>query len=288
MPDQLFDDLYRNTENLAWAPVEQVRRSGRQRSRRTRVAASLAGVVTVVAVAAGAVALGADPDAAPPVVPATGSPTPTPNRTPTPSTSPSHSADPTPDDSGSPTGGTPSSPANDDGPNAPSRDTSIPAAAMMQLADLPKGFTMTNGEPDGDWTLESVFANCRNQPASLARGQVAERFRVFDSPTDSLIQRVTRYSGEAAAAHLDAMREQVEECDPHRSGDSLTVLAAGFGGDESMLVGSVMEGRPARWILVRQGDLVAQLRVDKDTTPQEATQLVRPVADRLCAGTDAC
>ncbi|MER7440325.1 hypothetical protein [Micromonospora avicenniae] len=288
MSDPLFDDLYRDTEHLTWAPVEQVRHRGRQRTRRTRVAASLAGVVAVVVVATGAVALGAGPDAAPPIVPATGSPTPTPARTPTPSTSPSHSVDPTPDDSGSPTSGTSSSPADAGKPSTPRRETSIPAAAMMQLADLPTGFTMTNGEPDGDWTLESVSANCRNQSASLAKGQVAERFRVFDSPTDSLIQRVTRYSGDAAAAHLDAMREQVEKCEPYRAGDSLDVLAEGFGGDESMLVGSVMEGRPTRWILVRQGDLVAQLRVDWNTTPQDAAHLARPVADRLCAGTDAC
>ncbi|MEU8295739.1 hypothetical protein AB0C04_00420 [Micromonospora sp. NPDC048909] len=281
MPDQLFTDLYRDTENLTWAPTDQVRRRGRQRTRRTRMAAGLAGIVAVALVATGAVALAGGPDATPPFPPATDSPTPTPSST------PSRAADPTPSSSGSPTGRAPSSPAaGTGGPSAPSVE--IPAAAMLQPADLPKGFTSADKTPDGDWTLASVTIYCRHQSPSLAVRQVADRDRVFDSPTDSMIQRVTRHSGSGAASSMDRVREQVADCDPHRPDDSLSILAEGLGGDESLLVGSLIEGKPSRWLLVRQGDLVAQLRMDSATTPAEARGYARKVADRLCAGTDGC
>ncbi|WBB65863.1 hypothetical protein [Micromonospora sp. WMMD812] len=281
MPDQLFTDLYRHTENLTWAPTDQVRRRGRQRTRRARVAAGLAGVVAVAVIATGAVALAGGPDAAPPFPPATDSPTPTP------STGPSRAADPTPSNSGSPTGRTPSNPATADGGPATS-NVDIPPAAMLQLADLPSGFTAADEAPDGDWTLASTTVYCRNQSPSLAVRQVADRDRVFDSPTDSVIQRVTRHSGDGAASSMDRVRDLVGDCVPYRPGDSLSILADGLGGDESLLVGSLIEGEPSRWLFVRRGDLVAQLRMDEATTPAEARGYARKVADRLCAGTDAC
>lgn len=288
MPDPLFADLYRETEHLSWAPTEQVRRRGRQRTRRTRIAAGLACVVAVAVVATGAAALAGRPDAAPPIPPATESPAPAPP----PSTGPSRTATPTPTGpsgaatpSQTPTGpvGTPST-SN----SRPSTDSSIPAAAMLQLADLPTGFRAMGNDLDGDWSLESVTIYCRDRSPLITVGEVARRGAVFDSPTDGIIQRVTRHSGGNAATSMDRVSQLVTGCVPYREGDSLSILGTGLGGDESLLVGSLIEGQPSRWLFVRQGDLVAQVSLDSATTPTEARRYAHAVAERLCAGTDAC
>ncbi|SIN26871.1 hypothetical protein [Micromonospora cremea] len=288
MPDQFFSNLYRDTEHLTWAATEQVRERGRRRTRHTRVAAMLAGAVAVAVVATGAVALAGGQDAAPtPVLPATGSPTPTPPPSGTPTPSPTSSPPPatrttpvTP----------PSSPSTTSGrPTSGSTDSAIPAEAMLRLSDLPVGFKMTEGDIDGDWSLESVSIYCRDVPSSVAVRRIAQRTRSFDSPTDSMIQRVTRYSGGSAPTAVDQVRALFTGCTPYRAGSSLSVLADGLGaGDESLLVGSTIEGQRSRWLVVRQGDLVAQVMLDMDATPAEARRYARPVAQRLCAGTDAC
>ncbi|MGI5524574.1 hypothetical protein ACQEUX_27065 [Micromonospora sp. CA-259024] len=286
MPDSLFTDLFRDTEQLTWHPTEQVRQRARRRTRQTRIASVLAGAVAVAVVATGAVALAGGQDGAPtPVLPATGSPTPTP----VPSATPSRTPSPPPATSNTPVA-PPSSPsATSDRSPTGSTNPAVPAAAMLRLSDLPAGFTMTEGDVDGDWSLESVSIYCRNASSSTAVGQIAQRTVSFDSPTASMIQRVTRHSAGNAATVLDRVRAKFSDCTPIRTGDSLSVLADGLGaGDESLLVGSTIEGEPSRWLVVRQGDLVAQVTLDMDTTPEEARTYARPVAQRLCAGTDAC
>ncbi|MET7807111.1 hypothetical protein [Micromonospora chersina] len=280
MPDQLFSDLYHDTDRLTWAPVEEVRRRGRQRTRRTRVAGALAVAVAVGVLASGAAVLAGQRDATPPlpsatVVPTTPDADPTVSPTPPAESSPSHSAQ----SSGPPTSGAPSS-------RSPSR--TIPAGATLQLADLPPGFTMSQGKGKGDWTLESATIYCENQLPALAVGVRSTRFAQFDSPTDWLVERVTRHSEADAVTSMKRMRRIVADCVPARPGDSLSILAEGLGGDDGVLVGGEIEGIPARWLFVRRGDLVAQLRLDHQTTPNEARQFAKLVADRLCAGTDAC
>ncbi|MFI7608569.1 hypothetical protein ACIBTV_25930 [Micromonospora sp. NPDC049366] len=292
MPDQLFTDMLHDTRDLIWAPTEQVRHRGRQRTRRTRIVAGLAGVVAVAVVATGAVAFAGGPDAAPPLPPATGSPTPTPTPTPTPSATPSTAPNATgsPNPTGSPsTKGTPSSPAKTSGrPTDGSTDRSIPAAAMLQLADLPAGFRNSGSDLDGDWTLESVTIYCGNRSPSITPGEVARRGVSFDSPTSSMTERVTRHSGGNAATAMDRVRELVTGCRPARAGDSLSILATGLAGDESLMVGSSIDGRQSRWLFVRQGDLVAQVWLAEEPTPDEAKPYARKVAARLCTATPTC
>ncbi|MFI6331147.1 hypothetical protein ACIBBG_22940 [Micromonospora chersina] len=280
MPDQLFSDLYRDTDGLTWAPVEEVRRRGRQRTRRVRVAGALAVAVAVGVLASGAAVLAGQRDATPPLPPATVVPTtpdadPTVSPTPPAESSPSHSAR----SSRPPTGGSPSS--------RPPRRT-VPAAATLQLADLPTGFTMSQGMGEVDWTLESVAASCANKLPALSVGVLATRAAEFDSPTAWLAERVTRHSQADAVTSMKRVRRIVADCVPARPGDSLSILAEGLGGDDGVLVGGEIKGIPARWLFVRRGDLVAQLRLDHQTTPDEARRFAEPAADRLCAGTDAC
>ncbi|MGV9805493.1 hypothetical protein [Micromonospora chersina] len=279
MPDQLFSDLYRDTDHLTWAPVDEVRRRGRQRTRRARVAGALAVAVAVGVLASGAAVLAGQPDATPPLPPATVVPT-TPDADPTGSPTPSAESSPSPDAQSSrrPTGG----------PSSRPPDRAIPAGATLQLADLPPGFTMSRGRIKVDWTLESAAVSCENTLPALSVGVLADRFAVFDSPTAWLAERVTRHSPADAVTSMKRMRRIVADCVPARPGDSLSILAEGLGGDDGVLVGGEIKGIPARWLFVRRGDLVAQLRLDHQTTPDEARHFAKLVADRLCAGTDAC
>ncbi|SDZ17608.1 hypothetical protein SAMN05444365_106163 [Micromonospora pattaloongensis] len=281
MPDPLFAELYRDTEYLTWAPTEQVRRRGRQRTRRTRIAAGLASAVAVAVVATGAAALAGRPDASPPAPPATNPPAP--------SSTPSRAADPTPSRGPTSADATPPGPPRTSSrPSTETPDPAVPAAALLQLSDLPDGFVRRESDLDGDWSLEAVTIYCRNNSPSIRVGEVALRGVVFDSPTAGLIERVTRHSGDNAAMSMDRVRRVARECVPHREGDSLSIMAEGLAGDESVLVGAVIEGKPGRWLFVRQGDLVAQLRLDSKSTPAEARIYAQRAANRLCAGTDAC
>ncbi|MFI5851677.1 hypothetical protein ACIA8B_27820 [Micromonospora chalcea] len=283
MPDPIFSDLYQDTEDLIWAPTEQVRRRGRQRARRTQLAAGLAAAVAVAVVATGVVL--ARPDAAPPPVPpaTVEPPTPTPTPSSTPSAEPSASGTPTP----SRTTGQPSGTTGGGSTSRPPSRT-IPAAATLQLADLPAGFRMST-DTDGDWSLETVSMLCANPAPSLEVGQVAIReVALRGGSGDSILQRITRHSGTSAAEVMRRVRRLATDCEPNRPGDSVSILADSLGGDDGLLVGSESEGTPARWLVVRQGDLVTQLFVDRQTTPTEARRLARSVANRLCAGTDTC
>ncbi|MFI7430905.1 hypothetical protein ACIBPB_28315 [Micromonospora sp. NPDC049836] len=282
MPEPLFSELYRDTEHLVWAPVEQVRRRGRQRTRRTRIAAVLACAVAVAVVASGAVALADRPDATPPLPPATVNPT-------TPEPTPQRTADPTPSGSPDPSGGTPSSsPPTSAAAGSGRADRTIPAAATLQLADLPKGFTMKRTNGGGDWTLEAATAHCDGQVPALTVGVVATTFVQFDSATDWLVERVTRHSGTGATTSLQRVRGIATGCEPDHVEEFLAVLGEGPGEDDWVLVAGQIKGIPSRWLFVRRGDLLAQLRLDHKTTPNEARSVANRVADRLCLGTDAC
>ncbi|MCW3840817.1 hypothetical protein ONA70_11975, partial [Micromonospora yasonensis] len=87
---------------------------------------------------------------------------------------------------------------------------------------------------------------------------------------------------------MQRVRRIATGCIPARSGDSLSILAEGLGGADSVLVAGEIEGIPSRWLFVRQGDLVAQLRLDHQATAADARRFAKPMADRLCVGADAC
>lgn len=281
MPDALFSDLYRDTEDLTWAPVEQVRRRGRQRTRRTRIAAGLASAVAVAVVATGVAALAGRPDAAPPLPPATHLP----GTTAPPSTAPS------------PTGSANTSPAPDGVPSSPgtttrpttATDPAIPAAALLRSSDLPSGYRAAGSDLGGDWSLEAAAIRCRNGAPPVTVRERAERGAVFRASGDlTIIERVRRYTADGARTTIDRARRTVTGCEPNRPGDSLSVLDSGFAGDESLLIASNVEGTQSRWLFVRQGDLVAEVWLKSTTDAAEARRLAERAAARLCAGTDAC
>ncbi|MEH0822001.1 MULTISPECIES: hypothetical protein [unclassified Micromonospora] len=289
MPDPLFADLYRDTEHLSWAPTEQVRRRGRQRTRRTRIAASLASVVAVAVVAGGVAALAGGPDAAPlPVTPGTGSPTPTSTPTSTPSTTPGPNRSPSAPSR--PDGASSSRPPQTSSrPTTAAADPAIPTAAMLQNGDGPAGYRVSGGDIDGDWNLAFSAAGCTRADHPLFRLDArAERGRRLSGGPDRMVlQRVERLSSRDADRYLGLVRDRVDSC----GGGSvtLTVVASGFAGEESVLVRArYTSGGESLHLFVRQGDLVSELWQKGLTDLAASRELGRDAARRLCAGTDSC
>ncbi|MEU4398555.1 hypothetical protein [Micromonospora orduensis] len=286
MPDQPFIDLFHDTEHLTWAPTDQVRERGRRRTRRTRIAASLAGVVAVGVVATGAVALAGGREGAPtPVLPATGSPTPTPSSSPTPSPSPSA----TPSTRNTP-GAPPSSPSATSGAATKGPvSADIPAQALLRASDLPSGYRAGGSDLlDGEWSFGyTVSITCAATPDRSPKER-AERSAGFSKPGgSSVIERVQRYSLEGAKATMTFWAQRVTQCEPEDERYSLSTVDSGFAGDGSLLIRSDGPAMVDYTLFVRQGDLVAEIRLG-NLTESEARRLAQRAADRLCTGTDAC
>lgn len=283
MPDPIFAELYRDTEQLTWESTEQVRRLGLRRTRRTYLAAGLASAAAVAVVAVGAIAVAGRPDAAPPLPPATNAPDPSTPPAPTSSVRPDSSLAPT-----SPTT-TPSSsvpPTRRSTAGTPS--AAIPTAAMLRVADLPSGFRADGSDLDGDWSFNAgVSAHCDNEGWSTPRER-ALRGAVFRGTVEqTVIERVERHSEETAKSTMAAIRQLVAGCGPGVSGKRLTLFDSSLAGDESLLIGVADERSGARWLFVRQGDLLAQVWL-KGVDAAEDPRIAQRAAARLCAGTDAC
>ncbi|WP_433388749.1 hypothetical protein [Micromonospora sp. KLBMP9576] len=283
MPDQPFAELYRDTEDLTWASIEHVRRRGRQRTRRTRAAAALSTVVAVAVVAAGAAVLADNRDAAPPLPPATNSPAPTLPATPTPTT-------PTPT---TPTPGVTPSKAAPSRTNSSPGPTSveIPSAAMLRVADLPDGFRSVPWvEGEGDWSLAAAAsALCRNQSPRFWMRDKAERGRTFSAGREEqLVERVRRYELADAKAVMDWARRLVTGCQPTGGEYKFSFVDTGFAGDESLLAVAVGDDTPSQSIILRRGNLVAEIWLKGGEGPDEARRIAQQAAERLCVGTDAC
>ncbi|MET8255959.1 hypothetical protein ACFYPG_12020 [Micromonospora sp. NPDC005553] len=286
MPDQPFAHLFQDTEHLSWAATEQVRERGRRRTRQTRFVAGLAAVVAMALVATGAVALAGNREGAPPpVLPATGSPTPTP----TPSAPPTPSPFPTTSPRNTP-GAPPSSPSTTTGqPTKGPTSPAIPAQALLRASDLPSGYRVGGSDLlDGEWSFGYIVSIACAATPDRSPQERAERTAGFSKPgASSVIERVGRYSLEGAKATMTFWAWTVTQCEPEDERYSLSTVDSGFAGDGSLLIRSDGPSLVDYTLFVRQGDLVAEIRLG-NSTESEARRVAKRAADRLCAGTDAC
>ncbi|HYN92895.1 MAG TPA: hypothetical protein VES42_03495 [Pilimelia sp.] len=284
MPDPLFTGLLRETEGLNWASPADVVRRGRQRRRRQLMATTAATAMLVLGVAGGVLA--AEDRQGMPTPPAA-----TPSATPA-TAEPSEEAIPTPPPSPTPRAGTPTrggSPTTNGSPTGrPAERTGrdIPAAAMLRPADLGAGFRAVVPEFAGDGRLAAVATSCKTQPTG-GPASLASRRQHFAKGQISSVQVVERYSTANARAYLRYLRTWPPACEPHRPTDTIVVTDTGHG-DESLHVRFTTEGGGGAWVVVRQGDLVAEVSLPGGGDPAEADRVAAAVADRLCAGTAAC
>lgn len=276
MPDPLFAELYDDTETLNWDSADQVRERARRRTRRTRLVAGLASAAAVAVVATGAVAVARNPDPAPPLPPATNSPSPSPSVSPTPSLSPSPTKVPPsepPESAAHPT----SSPPSPD----------VPAAAMLQPADLP-GWQRSRPARTVD-ALEFAASKCDDPDwLALKMPKLAERSESFQAGLDGgTRQQVLRFPDRSAAQFIYQVRADIESCGG--GVDDFSVVDSGFAGEESLMINyAENKGLSSLFVMVRQGDLVSVVYLDLRTDQDDARVIGTRAAARLCAGTDAC
>ncbi|MBF9131121.1 hypothetical protein I0C86_19460 [Plantactinospora sp. S1510] len=272
MPDSVFEDLYRDTEQVHWASTSEVQHRARQLARRRTL--TVLATALVLLVGGGTGVLTALADSGTPNLPdvvATAPVTPTATPPVTPPNEPTI---------------TPSRPASD----AESRaDRAIPAAAMLQGSDVPSGFRPSGQDVDGDWTLNFLLsALCESKdPWPHPGRKIAERGQSFTNGQRSLLQRVDRYAGQDAKRALAAVRTNVNNC-VARDRAEISIVGQGFAGEESLLVYSENEGLGNLLIFVRQGDLLAEIWRKDGTDRADALRLADRAAARLCVGTNVC
>lgn len=273
MPDQLFQKLLDETADTRWQTFDDLR--GRAlRRRRTRVALVATAAVVTIAAATGGVAA-TRPDGAPPPGPGSSPSVQPPSTDPTPSNPPT-----TPP----PTRATPSRTGGD---AAPIGDL------FLRPADVGPGYrTNSGGISGGDWTFEfsASALRCAETGPPVRAAESTDRFLSRGAPEagDRLGERISRYGEGDAARAMARVRERVAACAP-AGGQSITVTDRDFAGQEALLV-AVDHGGGYRTnhVLVRQGDLVAELFVKPAWDRAALRGLGRVAAARLCGGTPAC
>jgi hypothetical protein len=283
MPDPLFDGLYREADKLRWPASEEVRRRGHLAQVRRRV--TVAAVAVLVLLTGGVLAgqaLGGEasppPVATEPPVASTPTATQTPSPTP-PSASPSAEPSPTP-----PTEPAQEAPESEDPPAASPEEEPL-AAAMLRVEDLPAGAWERVDDVDGDWSFAFSASVLCNRQLPTPVSWLDQREQKYLDGSQVIIQLVDRYPAGTAEQFMDYVRRQVEECEPFRESQGLTIHQEGFAGADSIVVSAIYEnGGDVQHIFVRQGDLVTELWA-KPAPDAYGVPLAQRAADRLCNAT---
>ncbi|HEX5594823.1 MAG TPA: hypothetical protein VFX61_02210 [Micromonosporaceae bacterium] len=183
-----------------------------------------------------------------------------------------------------------SSSASTSPPSSPATEPShIPAAAMLQVADLPSRFKPESKNSHSNSSFASTTIYCpAGGPTTVPPPVIDRRAREFVGGMDEpLAQTVTRYAPAAAAQVLAAVPVQVMHCD---SGPNIeqSIVDRNFAGDESLLVYTKIGSTENLHIFVRQGGLVTEIWQKGLTDRDEARRLAQRAAQRLCAATHTC
>ena len=272
MPDQAFNSLFAETENVRWEPMNQVRVRARRRT--AAQAATVAGIVAVALVSGGvAVAQNRQHPVTPPVA----TPSPAPSTPSTPSPAPSV-APSTPVAPSSPSSTPPSTTSKSSPPV-----TGVTSAMMLRPQDAGSGYRVVAAS-EGDWIFEfnAAVLDC---PRGTRPEPAAERERALrkGEPQDEnfVLQHTGRYAPGRAAQYLDGIRERVSSCSPGE-GRSVRIAAEGFAGDESVLV--VFDhggGFLAKNVLVRKGDVLTEVYTKPARSDAANRELGRRAAARF-------
>ncbi len=293
-----FDPLRSGLADLAEEviPVDLLDRA-LATSRRLRLRRTLAGsaaVVATIAVASG-VALAMQPGPGPEPDPMVTPPGPTVTGSPRP--------DPTVSPRPSPTPTAPESPATATAA-PPVTSPDIPRSAMLRASDVGPEYAASDDIRPGDHgSLFFLLSYCGYQSQTWTAKDdrvLGRRGRgLNDGEQRYVLQEATRYQPGWAARVIAELRTALRSCRTVAIGgnpddtSTLTVAAAGFAGDGSLLVKDVRstpDGASTQYhVAVRQGDVYAHARIHIDgMTEQAALGIGRRAAQRLCSATPTC
>lgn len=264
MPDRVFEALLEATGSLDWSSAEQVKRRGRQRARRRRVAVVAASLVLAFGVSGGMVSVlrasGGPPGQ--PSLTTPSAPTPTVAPTPAPSTSASGIPTPTPDASH----------------NAP-----IPDAALLTEAEIAAPVVISDLPPGGDGELSAALAGCgADRLAPFVKQPTAQRARGFVANGNTWgSQQVRRRAGNASVQYVSQLTRKARACGPEEPTRRLTVVEEGFVGDASVLITTSSGDLHSVFVVFVAGGVEVELFFQNSTDKARARQLAGLLANRL-------
>jgi hypothetical protein len=181
----------------------------------------------------------------------------------------------------------------------------IPAAAMLRATDIGPGFTTSDDRRivmNDHGSLTMLLAYCGQYGYGPAHEDIlADRTRAAGDGTmdRGVYQLVERYSRADAQRYLAGLRTVLPKCrtlsiqHDSREHSTLTVVGTGRYGDDSLLIRHDRERydgvRELEYLaVVRQGEIVTIVRIHIGATEARAREIVRRLAQRLCAATAAC
>lgn len=205
--------------------------------------------------------------------------------TPTDPAGPSNLADPTP--SGAGAIGT-----------ATAEPSEIPLAALLTGEDVGPGYTAEEWlQGDDHGSIGMMLAYCGVVDFSEASDHTISQRRVSAAiplgdgvtPEQYVLETVTRYEPGWAQQYVDDLAATQPDCTDipvMGSSDDIatwTIVGADFAGDRSLLIHEERPGGTQFHAVVRQGDVVAELRIHTGDHEGQARSIVEVAAQRLCA-----
>jgi hypothetical protein len=178
----------------------------------------------------------------------------------------------------------------------------IPPEAMLSASDLGAGVTGNEERVDDHGSLATMLAHCGQSPTSWQQrvDVLGFRQRWLRYPNEMYaVQELSRQPAQVATkliAEARAMFGRGGPCATVPIGGNagnvgtFTIIDSDWG-DESLLMREIRTaGGPPTWrILIRQGDLITEIRTVVDGfTAEQAVELGRRAAQRMCAATPTC
>lgn len=192
----------------------------------------------------------------------------------------------------------PSSPVGN-GDTQPAPATFLPPDAMLSAGDIGAGVAGNEERVDDHGSLAATLAYCGQMPASWQRrvDSLGFRQRWLKYPNEMYtVQELSRQPSAVAAKLVSDLRAAFGgPCADVATGGNpeltsrFTILASNWG-TESLLMREIRSDTSVAWrIAIRQGDLFTEIRTSIDgLTEQQARELGRRAAQRLCSATPTC
>ncbi|GIJ62928.1 hypothetical protein Vau01_104440 [Virgisporangium aurantiacum] len=197
---------------------------------------------------------------------------------------------------------TPSATPSTSAVTTPTSTGPIPPEAMLSASDLGAGVTGNEERVDDRGSLATMLSYCGRSPAAWGKrvDHLGFRQRWLRYPNEMYaVQELSRQPAQVAPKLISEARAMFGKGGPCATvpigGNAENVgtfmIVDSAWGDESLLMRETrtVGGPPAWRILIRQGDLITEIRIAVDGfTSEQAVDLGRRAAQRMCAATPTC
>jgi hypothetical protein len=292
--NEVLGPLIQSTSEVIFEMPSEIRRRGERRRILRRTAVTGLVIVSVIGIGVGSAWALSGPAPAPDVA-VTPSPS-KPHATSVPPTKPpTHTTTTPPATTSPPATRTPSESPRSTG--EPATPQSIPAAAMLQPADVGSGYTASDAQQGDDHgSIAMMMSYCgQGDYTNADEHRVVNRKRNVHADDERyVLEEVSGYQNTWAARHMDDLRAVLPRCttvdimgNPNQRA-TLTVVDSNFTGDGAILIRETRNGTVQYHAVVRQGSVEARLRIHNGATQSQARAVVVAAGARLCNATPSC